>query len=138
MVTGLLVLVGLVRADSSHDADCLANRVATLRVFSDHRDRMDLSLGDVGRPVLAVSQSSLATDAPKGRRPSFDRAIPPGTAENLIIELAVRLFAYNPDLQSGLFAAKMQVNLLNDDRATLLIGSQGLRQDRRVRANSDA
>ncbi len=125
---GLLVLVGAVRGDSERDVEYLARRLATLRVFPDAQGRMNLSLHDVDGSVLLVSQFTLAADTRKGRRPSFSRALPPDTAEALIIKLAERLRKDRLEVQTGIFGAQMQVHSVNDGPVTLLLDSHQQRR----------
>jgi D-tyrosyl-tRNA(Tyr) deacylase len=121
---GLLVLVGAVRDDGERDADCLAQRLATLRLFSDDEGRMNLSLRDIDGAVLVVSQFTLAADTRKGRRPSFARAMPPATAEGLVTRLVEGIRGHGLEVETGSFGAEMQVHLVNDGPVTLLLDSR--------------
>ena len=77
IATGLLVLVGISQTDTSADADYLAGKISSLRIFEDSDGKMNLSVAEVGGAVLAVSQFTLYGDARKGKRPSFDQAALP-------------------------------------------------------------
>jgi len=118
---GLLALAGCRRGDSEADADYLADRLVALRIFRDDADRMNLSVVDMGGSVLLVSQFTLYADTRKGNRPGFDLAGDPGVAENLYERMAARLRGrLGPErVATGVFAADMQVALVNDGPVTL-------------------
>ena len=111
---GLLVLLGVTHADGPAEADRLADKVRTLRVFPDAEGRMNEPLGD--REVLCVSQFTLYGDARRGNRPSYVAAAPPEQAEPLYERFRARLGA-----QGGVFGARMAVELVNDGPVTLLL-----------------
>jgi D-tyrosyl-tRNA(Tyr) deacylase len=117
---GLLVLLGVSRADAERDADWLADKVRALRIFSDAEGRMNMPLGD--REVLCVSQFTLYGDTRRGNRPSFVEAAEPERAEALYERFCSRLGA-----QRGVFGAMMAVELVNDGPVTLMVESPGLR-----------
>ncbi len=121
---GLCVLVGVVQGDTASDAAHLAKKVAGLRIFPDHEDRMNRSVKDVGGQVLAISQFTLAGDARKGHRPSFIAALEPHQARVLFEEFCRELFQLSLDVQTGRFRAHMQVTLCNDGPVTLLLDSK--------------
>lgn len=111
---GLLVLLGITHDDDAGAADRLADKVRALRVFADAAGRMNEPLGD--REVLVVSQFTLYGETRKGNRPSYVNAAQPDVAEPLYERFADRL-----DAQRGVFAAHMQVALVNDGPVTLLL-----------------
>lgn len=113
---GLLVLVGVTHGDTEADADWLAAKLATLRVFGDDQGRMNRSLAEVGGGALVVSQFTLYGDARKGNRPSYVEAARPEHAEPLYERVCERLGA-----QRGVFGALMEVELVNDGPVTLLV-----------------
>jgi D-tyrosyl-tRNA(Tyr) deacylase len=113
---GLLVLLGVHRADREADADWLAAKVRALRIFPDAAGRMNEPLGQ--REVLCVSQFTLYGDARRGNRPSYVEAAPPELAEPLYGRFCERLRAAR-----GVFGAMMQVELVNDGPVTLLVES---------------
>jgi D-aminoacyl-tRNA deacylase len=113
---GLLVLLGVRRADGEAEADRLASKLLALRVFEDAEGKMNLSVGDVDGDVLCVSQFTLYGDARKGNRPSFVEAAPPEEAEPLYERVRAALGA-----QGGVFGARMAVSLVNDGPVTLLV-----------------
>ena len=117
---GLAVLVGLEHGDGEDQLERAARRVATLRIFSDGEGRMNRGLDEVGGAVLAVSQFTLAGSIRKGRRPSFDRALAGEAAEplfNLFVEL---LREEGVTVETGIFGALMDVELVNDGPVTLI------------------
>ena len=121
---GLLVLVGIGRADGPEDVRYLAGKIRDARVFeSEDGKPMDRSVVDVGGAVLVVSQFTLYGDMRKGRRPSFDAAASPETARLLYEDLVRELRAVPLPVATGEFQAMMRVELVNDGPVTLLIDS---------------
>jgi len=117
---GLLVLVGCERGDTKDHASRAARRLATLRIFEDEAGKMNLGLEQVEGGVLAVSQFTLAGSIRKGRRPSFDRAMPGTEAEPLFDLFVDRLEAEGVAVETGVFGAMMEVDLVNDGPVTLI------------------
>jgi D-aminoacyl-tRNA deacylase len=113
---GLLVLLGVRRGDGAEQADRIARKVRSLRVFEDAEGRMNLSVEDVQGEVLCVSQFTLYGDPRRGNRPSFVDAAPPEQAEPLYERVRGALEA-----QGGMFGARMSVALVNDGPVTLLV-----------------
>lgn len=120
---GLLVLVGVGAQDTEEDARFLAGKTAGLRIFEDDQGKLNLSVLDVGGSVLLVSQFTLYGDCRKGRRPSFTDAAEAAKAEAFYLLLADELRAQGLTVQTGLFQAHMQVQLVNDGPVTLLLDS---------------
>lgn len=118
--SGLLVLVGLEKADGEDEVAMAARRVATLRVFEDERGRMNRGLDEIGGRVLAVSQFTLAGSIRKGRRPSFDHAMPGVDAEPLFDRFVEFLRGHGVEVETGVFGAMMAVELVNDGPVTLI------------------
>src|SRR3990172_5616764 len=111
---GLMVLLGIRSGDTREAADYLAEKVAVLRIFPDAQDKTNLSVLDVGGAVLAVSQFTLFGDARKGRRPSYIDAAPPAEAEPLYEYFLSALRRHGLRVESGVFRAMMEVELVND------------------------
>lgn len=111
---GLLVLVGVVAADETGDAERLLERLLAYRVFPDPEQRMNLSLKDIGGGLLLVPQFTLAADTRSGNRPSFTPAAPPERARQLFEDLALKASARHAPVAAGRFGADMQVRLTND------------------------
>ena len=118
--TGLVALVGLERGDGEEQLERAAQRLATLRIFSDDDGRMNRGLDEVGGAVLAVSQFTLAGSIRKGRRPSFDHAMPGDLAAPLFERLLDLLRAKGVHVETGVFGALMDVDLVNDGPVTLI------------------
>lgn len=125
--SGFLILLGVEKGDSHSDAEKLARKTAGLRIFTDENDKMNLSLSDIGGGVLVVSNFTLCGSCRKGRRPSFDGAAAPETAEPLY-EYFCKCLQENgvTQVEKGIFGADMKVALLNDGPVTLIIDSREL------------
>ena len=118
---GLVVLVGARHADTSETAVRLAAKIARLRIFPDEAGRFDRSLLDVGGDALVVSQFTLLADTRKGNRPSFTGAAPPEQAEPLVEAFAEALRAQGLRVETGVFGAHMEVELVNDGPVTIVL-----------------
>ncbi|MGA8039458.1 MAG: D-aminoacyl-tRNA deacylase [Acidimicrobiia bacterium] len=118
---GLLVLVGIAPTDEPADVAVAAGKLPVLRLFPDDSGAMNRSLVEVGGSILAVSQFTLLADVTKGRRPSFTAAAPPETAAPLFEELVERIAAGGVTVESGVFGALMEVELVNDGPVTLIL-----------------
>lgn len=123
---GMVVLLGIRSGDSREAADSLAERVANLRIFADAEGKMNLSVQDVQGAVLAVSQFTLFGDARRGRRPSYMDAAPPEEAEPLYEYFLAALRGQGLRVESGVFRATMEVELVNDGPVTILLDSEKL------------
>ncbi len=121
---GLLVLLGVSRADEEKDADYLADKIAHLRIFEDDDGKMNRSLVDTGGEMLIVSQFTLLGDCRKGRRPSFVQAAPPEKAERLYDYFVYQVKLKGVSVATGQFQAKMAVSLVNDGPVTLILESK--------------
>ena len=123
--SGLLVLLGVAKGDGETDGRYLVEKIRTLRIFSDEQGKMNRSLADIGGSVLLVSQFTLLGRMTNGRRPSFDEAAPPDEAKRLYEAVAIDLRAQGIPVETGVFAAHMQVELLNDGPVTFVLDSRG-------------
>lgn len=122
---GLLVLVGVEEGDSGGDAEWLAGKIVAMRIFPDDEGRMNRSLLDVGGEVLVVSQFTLHASTKKGNRPSFVRAAPPEEAVPLYDRFLAEIErSLERPVARGVFAADMQVALVNDGPVTIIIDSR--------------
>jgi len=124
--TGLLILIGVEQGDSDQDADYIAGKLVGLRIFDDRDGKMNLSVLDIGGEILAISQFTLLGDARKGRRPSFVRAADPALGNQLYQTVCNLLRERGVPTEQGVFAANMQVELINDGPVTLLVDSRKL------------
>ncbi len=130
---GLVVLVGVRRGDTPEDAAYLAKKTANLRIFADESGKMNRSVKEVGGEVLAVSQFTLYAETRKGNRPSFTEAADP-TLGRKLYELYVELLLKEGlHVESGVFGAMMEVELLNDGPVTILLDSAERNRPRRGR-----
>ncbi len=120
---GLLVLLGLDKADDRLAADRMVDKLLAYRVFADAEGRMNRSVADTGGGVLLVSQFTLSADTRKGLRPSFSRALPPAEAARLYDYFLAQLRQCHPHVAAGVFGADMQVSLVNDGPVTFLLES---------------
>jgi D-aminoacyl-tRNA deacylase len=118
---GLCVLLGVARGDDAAAAERLAGRVARLRIFENEEGRFDRSLLDVRGAALVVSQFTLLADTAKGNRPSFTGAAPPEEAEPLYERFCEVLRALGVEMETGVFGARMQVELVNDGPVTIVL-----------------
>ena len=118
--TGMAVLVGLERGDGEEQLERAAHRLITLRVFEDEAGRINRGLDEVGGELLLVSQFTLAGSIRRGRRPSFDAAMPADEAQPLFARFVERLRADGLTVETGSFGALMEVELVNEGPVTLL------------------
>lgn len=116
---GLLVLVCAERGDAEVQADKLLAKLLKLRIFSDEAGKMNRSVQDVAGGLLLVSQFTLAADVSGGNRPSFTNAAPPEEGRRLYDYFVEKARAAHPAVQTGEFAADMQVHLVNDGPVTI-------------------
>lgn len=122
---GLVVLVGVEEVDTPEDADWLAAKTAAMRLFADAEGKMNLSVGEAGGRVLAISQFTLFASTKKGNRPGFTRAARPDKAVPLYEHFLSRLEdELGKAVERGVFGADMQVSLINDGPVTIVIDSR--------------
>jgi len=118
---GYLALVGVTHGDAAATAVKLAAKTARLRIFEDDAGLMNLALADVGGEVLAVSQFTLYADARRGNRPSFTDAARPAQGEAVYAAFVEALRAAGVPVQTGVFGARMCVELVNDGPVTIML-----------------
>jgi len=121
---GLLVLLGVSRDDGPQEAAWLAGKIASLRMFPDADDKLNLSIKDVGGAVLVVSQFTLWGDCRKGTRPSYSRAAGGDQAEPLYQAFCEELVKQGLSVATGRFGAMMDVHLVNQGPVTLLLDTE--------------
>jgi D-tyrosyl-tRNA(Tyr) deacylase len=124
---GLMVLLGVAKGDDESDARYVVDKIRNLRMFADDQGKMNRSLTDVSGDVLLVSQFTLLGRTDNGRRPSFDGAAPPDLAKRLYEQVAADLRACGTSVEMGVFAAHMQVALVNDGPVTFVVDSRDAR-----------
>ncbi len=115
---GLLVLLGVEKEDNPQKADRLCERVLGYRIFSDAQGKMNLNVRQAGGSLLVVSQFTLAADTERGMRPGFSRGAAPQQAEALYDYFVERCRTQGGNVETGRFAADMQVSLVNDGPVT--------------------
>ena len=117
---GALLLVGFGQNDDEQTVDYLARKISKSRIFSDQNGKINLAINDVQGHILSVSQFTLYADTAKGNRPSFVDALNPQQAERLYELFNEKLRANGCDVQTGVFGADMQVELVNDGPLTII------------------
>jgi D-tyrosyl-tRNA(Tyr) deacylase len=115
------VLLGVARGDTAADAERLAGKVASLRIFENDEGKFDRSLLDTGGGALVVSNFTLIAETRKGNRPSFSDAAPPEEAEPLYEAFCSALCALGVEVAAGVFGARMAVELVNDGPVTIVL-----------------
>jgi D-tyrosyl-tRNA(Tyr) deacylase len=118
---GLCILLGVADADGEADAARLAGKVARLRIFENEAGKFDRSLLETGGAALVVSQFTLLADSSKGNRPSFSSAARPELAEPLYERFCAALRELGVPVETGVFGARMSVELVNDGPVTILL-----------------
>jgi D-aminoacyl-tRNA deacylase len=118
---GLLILLGVADGDGEPEADRLAGKIARLRIFEDDDGRFDRDVADAGGGVLAVSQFTLIADTRRGNRPSFSDAAAPELAEPLYERFCEELRDLGLPVETGVFGARMEVELVNDGPVTIVL-----------------
>ena len=121
---GIVVLLGIAKGDMPEDGAYLAQKTAQLRILNDAQGKMNVSVLESGGAALVVSQFTLYGDVRRGRRPAFDRAAPPEEAKALYDEYVRCLRAQGVRVETGVFQAHMEVELVNDGPVTLLLDSE--------------
>lgn len=120
---GFLLLVGITHEDTEEDAEYIARKVSGLRIFDDENGKMNLSLAEVGGSILSVSQFTLYGDTRRGKRPSFSAAAKPDHAIRLYEYFNRKLEEFGCRVETGVFGAMMEVELINDGPVTLILES---------------
>jgi D-aminoacyl-tRNA deacylase len=120
----VLILLGVARTDNSESGSYLAEKIANLRIFPDAVGKMNLSLLEVKGAALVVSQFTLYGDTRGGRRPSYIQAAAPEQANTLYEEFVRSLRALGVPVETGVFQAHMEVELVNDGPVTILLDSE--------------
>jgi D-aminoacyl-tRNA deacylase len=120
---GLVVLLGVVKEDTEREADRLAERILTYRIFDDENGRMNRSVQDVRGQILAVSQFTVVADVAKGTRPSFTPAASPEQARALYERFINRIASSGLSIETGRFGSRMIVSLHNDGPVTFVLES---------------
>ena len=118
---GLMLLVGFTYGDTSREIDYMVDKVLNLRIFDDDNGVMNRSLLDVNGSILSVSQFTLYADSSKGRRPSYVNALSGNEAIKLYEEFNQKIKEKDIHIETGIFGAEMQVELINDGPITIIL-----------------
>lgn len=119
--TGILVLLALADGDDLTIAQKMIDKILKYRIFEDEQGKMGLNVQQVNGNILLVSQFTLMANTHKGLRPDFTPAMPPQQAEQLFKQTVAYAQSILPNLQTGIFAADMQVSLVNDGPVTFIL-----------------
>lgn len=118
---GMLLLLGIQKTDTEETANKLIDKILAYRIFADADKKMNCNVQQIDGGVLVVSQFTLAADTKKGLRPSFSSAAPPQQAQELYNYFVAQLRSKHPKIATGIFAADMQVSLVNDGPVTFML-----------------
>jgi D-tyrosyl-tRNA(Tyr) deacylase len=121
---GILLLLGVQKNDTRSSADKLLDKVLAYRIFADESNKMNCNVQQVNGGVLVVSQFTLAADTRKGLRPGFSSAAPPLLAQELYDYFVACLRERHTQVATGIFAADMQVSLINDGPVTFMLQTE--------------
>jgi len=124
IAAGLLVLLAVGQEDGADDISWMVDKLVGLRIFEDQEAKMNRSVLDVEGEILVVSQFTLYGDCRKGKRPSFSTAAPPEQAKALFDQSIDRIRSYGIKVETGVFQAEMDVELVNDGPVTILLDSK--------------
>ncbi|KJR42968.1 D-tyrosyl-tRNA(Tyr) deacylase [Candidatus Magnetoovum chiemensis] len=118
---GFVLFLCIVKGDSQQELEYISKKAVNLRIFDDKDGKMNLSLKDINGEALVISQFTLASDCKKGNRPSFDRAETPDKAQAMYNDFVRLLTEQGVRVSAGVFAADMQVSLINDGPVTFML-----------------
>ncbi|HWV14175.1 MAG TPA: D-aminoacyl-tRNA deacylase [Cellvibrio sp.] len=118
---GILLLLGIEKKDSEQTADKLMDKLLGYRIFADEQNKMNCNVQQINGGILVVSQFTLVADTQKGTRPGFSKAAAPADAQRLYDYFVARLRERHPQVATGIFAADMQVSLVNDGPVTFIL-----------------
>ncbi|MDD3048472.1 MAG: D-aminoacyl-tRNA deacylase [Bacilli bacterium] len=121
---GLVVLVGFTKGDTEKDIIYLVNKIINLRIFDDEYGKINMSIKDINGSILSISQFTLYANVLNGRRPSFEDALDYNEASILYDKFNILLRESNIKVETGIFGASMQVELINDGPLTIIIDSK--------------
>ncbi|MBN1299667.1 MAG: D-tyrosyl-tRNA(Tyr) deacylase [Melioribacteraceae bacterium] len=123
---GMVILLGVKQSDDNSDVEFVADKCCNLRIFEDENGKMNLSLKDIDGEVLIISQFTLYGDARRGNRPSFSHAADPAHAQKMYDKFVERIKQNigNEKVRTGVFAAMMDVKIINDGPVTLMVTSK--------------
>ena len=121
---GLLLLVGITHEDDTNDVDYMVKKIPNMRIFEDDDGKMNLSLIQKGYEILSISQFTLFADTKKGNRPGFSKSAKPDYANKLYNLFNDKLRKQDIKVDTGVFGASMEIDLINDGPVTIIIDSK--------------
>jgi len=121
---GLLLLVGITHEDDTNDVDYMVKKIPNMRIFEDDDGKMNLSLIQKGYEILSISQFTLFADTKKGNRPGFSKSAKPDYANKLYNLFNDKLRKQGIKIDTGVFGASMEIDLINDGPVTIIIDSK--------------
>ena len=121
---GLLLLVGITHEDDTNDVDYMVKKIPNMRIFEDDDGKMNLSLIQKGYDILSISQFTLFADTKKGNRPGFSKSAKPDYANKLYNLFNDKIRKQGIKLDTGVFGASMEIDLINDGPVTIIIDSK--------------
>lgn len=125
---GYLILLGVAQGDTENDAELLCKKIASLRIFRDANDKMNLSIRDIDGEALVISQFTLLANYRHGNRPDFLESARPNEAERLYEYFKMLLGREIRRVECGIFGADMKVSLINDGPVTICMDSEVLKR----------
>jgi len=133
---GLLIFLGVTEADTEKEVTMLVDKITKLRIFSDENDKTNCSIQDVGGAMLVISQFTLCADCRKGTRPSFSHAAKPEEANRLYELFIAGCRKTVSQVESGVFGAHMQVDILNHGPFTVILDTDDLKKPRNAKGDA--
>jgi D-tyrosyl-tRNA(Tyr) deacylase len=124
---GLLIFLAIGKNDSESDSDYLISKIKTLKIFSDSEGELSKNIAEAKKQILVVSQFTLYADLKKGHTPSFSNAMRPSDARFIYDSFCDKLKMTNIPVETGVFGAKMQIELINDGPVTLILKTDNLK-----------
>lgn len=125
---GIAVMLGVAEDDSQKDVEYMVKKLSEIRLFSDEKDRLNLSLHQVGAEILLISNFTVLGNTRKGSRPSYSKAARPEKAEDLYLKVLESLKSEGLPVQGGRFGARMKISLQADGPVTLIVDSRDKRK----------
>jgi D-tyrosyl-tRNA(Tyr) deacylase len=119
--SGILLFIGIEKNDDEKIAIKMIDKILNYRIFADENDKMNLSVKDTNKEILAVSQFTLAADTKSGTRAGFSTAMPPKPAEVLYDYFLANIKSKHKKIQTGIFGADMQISLINDGPISFIL-----------------
>jgi D-tyrosyl-tRNA(Tyr) deacylase len=119
--SGILLFIGIEKNDDEKIAIKMIDKILNYRIFADENDKMNLSVKDTDKEILAISQFTLAADTKSGTRAGFSIAMPPKPAEVLYDYFLANIKSKHKKIQTGIFGADMQISLINDGPISFIL-----------------